>query len=484
MKRVAAVGAATVALLAVPTSAQAFNPNDPLAPKQWYLTQDHAFDAFTDVPDLPPVRVAVIDSGIDLSHPELDSKIVATRSFVGGTPADQQGHGTFVAGEIAAAVDNARGIAGLAPAARLLVAKVVRDDGTVSPRAESRAIHWAVNRGARVINVSLGGVRDPADRHHTGFSVVEQRAVDYAIAHGALVVASVGNNPYPGGDPWRFASYPAALPHVLGVGSYGKDGDVSTFSNRDDVYVDLVAPGEDVFSLLPRAITAKNPSCTEQGYSSCGPSWYRHAAGTSFSVPQVSAAAAMLFGLRPDLQADQVSTLLERSASPTTKATGCGDCLPGRDPLSGWGRLDIASAIHALRAGRVPPPDVDEPNDDVLIGTALHRRVAHVTATIDYWDDPDDVYRVKLNRGQKISVVARSGVNADISLALWKPALQSLAGRTADLRVRRSVHPPGDPERLVYRARRSGWFTLQVSSARAGAGEYSLTVRRSRSHSR
>src|SRR5262249_59616085 len=103
VRRLGAVGVATVALLAVPTSAQAFNPNDPLAPKQWYLTQDHAFDAFSEVPDLPPVRVAVIDSGIDFAHPELDSKIVAMRSFVGGTPVDQQGHGTVVAGGGAAA---------------------------------------------------------------------------------------------------------------------------------------------------------------------------------------------------------------------------------------------------------------------------------------------------------------------------------------------------------------------------------------------
>jgi subtilisin family serine protease len=480
MRRVIAVSAAMLGLLVVPTSAQAFNPNDPLAPKQWYLTQDRAFDAFSDVPDLPPVRVAVIDTGIDPSHLELQGRIVAARSFVGGTPFDELGHGTFVAGEIAAAVDNARGMAGLAPAARLLVAKVVRDDGTVAPRTEAKAIRWAVNRGAKVINVSLGGVRDPADRHHSGFSRVEQHAVDYATSQGVLVVASVGNNPFRGVDRWPFASYPAALPHVLGVGSYGRDGDVSTFSNRDDVFVDLVAPGEDVFSLFPRALTAKNPSCPEQGYSSCGPKEYKHAAGTSFSVPQVSAAAAMLFALRPWLDPEQVSTLLERTSVAATIANGCPECLPGRDSLSGWGKLDITAAIRALRSGRVPPPDFGEPNDDVLLGTGLHGRVTRLAATIDYWDDRNDVYRVKLNRGQKISVAARSGPNADISLALWKPALQSLAGRRPELRARRSVHSPGVTERLAYRAGKAGWYSLQVVSARPGAGSYSLNVRRSR----
>jgi hypothetical protein len=480
VRRLLAVGLASVALLVVPTAAQAFTPNDPLAPKQWYIAQDRAFDAFSLLPLLPTVRVAVIDSGVDLSHLELDGKVVAARSFVGGQPTDEQGHGTFVAGEIAAVVDNARGIAGLAPSARLLIAKVVRDDGRVSPRVEAQAIRWAVDRGARVVNVSLGGVRDPQDRRHSGFSRVEQRAVDYATAHGALVVASVGNNPYPGIRSWPFASFPAALDHVLGVGSYGHAGDVSDFSNRDDTYVDLVSPGEDMFSLLPRALTSKNPGCAEQGYSSCGPREYRHASGTSFSAPQVSAAAAMLFALRPGLSPDQVSTLLERTATSATPANGCGDCLPGRDSLSGWGKLEVASAVRAVRAGRVPDRDSSEPNDDVALGTAVSGRIALVEATIDRWDDRNDVYRFKLNRGQRVSVVASSGPEADISLALWRPALVSLAGRRDSLRARRAVHPPGVLERLAYRARRTGWFSLQVTAARPGSGPYSLTIRRSR----
>jgi subtilisin family serine protease len=480
VRRLLAVGAASVALLAVPTAAQAFTPNDPLAPKQWYLAQDRAFDAFNLLPLLPTVRVAVIDSGVDYSHPELQGRIVAARSFVGGPPTDEQGHGTFVAGEIAAAVDNARGIAGVAPSARLLIAKVVRDDGTVSPRVEAEAIRWAVDRGARVVNVSLGGIRDPADRRHSGFSRVEQRAVNYATSRGVLVVASVGNNPYPGVGAWPFASYPAALAHVVGVGSYGRTGDVSDFSNRDDVYVDLVAPGEDVFSLFPRPLTGKNPACQEQGYSSCGPKEYRHAAGTSFSTPQVSAAAAVLFALRPSLGPDQVSALLERTAGPTTPSSGCAECLPGRDSLSGWGRLDITAAVHALRNGHLAAEDSYEPDDDVRTGTPVRGRSATFQATIDYWDDPNDVYRVKLVRGQRISVTADSGLDADISLALWKPRLRSLARRRDSLRARRSVHPPGWTERIVYRARKTGWYSLQVAAVRAASGPYSVSIRRSK----
>jgi subtilisin family serine protease len=472
--------AGTVALsLAVPAAAQAFAPNDPLLPRQWYVPQDKTFDAFNALPLLSPVRVAVIDTGVDLSHPELTGKIAAERSFVGGSVADTQGHGTFIAGEIAAAIDNSRGIAGLAPSARLLIAKVVGDDGSVSPKAEAQAIRWSVRQGARVVNVSLGGIRDPQDPNHSGFSPVEQKAIDYATAHDALVVASVGNSTFAPVQPWTYASYPAALPHVLGVGSYGKDGDVSLFSNRDPIYVDLIAPGEDMLSLFPRQLTAKTPDCQDQGYSSCGPKMYRHASGTSFSAPQASAAAAILFGLRPSLQPDQVSTLLERTATLASPANGCVQCSGTRDALSGWGKLDISAAVKALRAGQVPVPDRFEPNEDISIGTRLHSRYAHFRATIDWWDDPVDVYRVKLRPGQTLWVSATSHRADDISLALWKPELKTLADATDSLRAKRSIHPPGDPEYLRYRATQAGWYSLEVSLAKSGSGSYKLKLRKS-----
>lgn len=477
MKRILVAGAAALALV-VPSGAQAFSPNDPLAPRQWYLTQDKTFDAFNLLPLLPPVRVGVIDSGADLGHPELVGRVVATHSFVSRYANDEQGHGTFVAGEIAATVDNGRGIAGLAPSARLLIAKVVRSDGTVSPRAEAQGIRWVVSRGARVVNVSLAGARDPNDGINDGFSVVERRAVDYATAHGALVVASVGNNPYPENGVWHYAGYPAALPHVLGVASFGRDGDVSTFSNRDDVYVDLAAPGEEMFSLLPRWLTAKTPTCTDQGYSSCGPKDYRRASGTSFSAAQVSAAAATLFALQPSLGPDQVANILERSSDPTTAATGCSACLPGRDDATGWGKLDIASAVRVLRTGELPVRDRLEPNDGIRLGKKLRKRFVRVRATADYWDDPNDVYRIKLHRGQRVRIVARAGLDVDISLALWKPGLRSLGNAPASARVRRSVHPAGFPERLVYRAAKGGWYSLQVFVAKPGSGSYSLRVKK------
>src|SRR5207245_1264508 len=121
LRRLAVAAAAAFALTA-PGAAYAYAPNDPFVSRQWYLSADHAFDFWPTLPGLPSVRVAVIDSGIDGTHPEFAGKIAAARSFVGGSAlTDEQGHGTFVAGEIAAATGNGEGIAAVAPSTRLLV---------------------------------------------------------------------------------------------------------------------------------------------------------------------------------------------------------------------------------------------------------------------------------------------------------------------------------------------------------------------------
>ena len=142
--------------------------------------------------------------------------------------------------------------------------------------------------------MSLGALRDPRNRERDGYSALEAAAVAYAKAHDVLVVAAVGNGDNAPRSPWPFASYPAALPHVLGVSALGRDGAVPAFSNRDRIYNDSSAPGVGLVSTLPLALTAEQKECREQGYSSCGPSLYRKGDGTSFAAAQVSAAAAVL----------------------------------------------------------------------------------------------------------------------------------------------------------------------------------------------
>ena len=239
------------------------------------------------------------------------------KSFIGGSwKQDTEGHGTFVAGILAANAFNGTGIAGLGFNVQLLIGKVVEPDG-VSPGAEAEAITWAADRGAQVINLSLGGTRDPQDASIDTFSPPERDAIAYAVSKGVVVVSAVGN-----GDiqkPWNFADWPSALPHVIGVAALRADGSVPLFSNRDPLFVDLAAPGEGVFSTIPRNLIDRTRVGCAQPYSDCGPADFVDAIGTSFSAPQVSAAAALLLGVDPTLKPDQVAWLLERSATDVTR---------------------------------------------------------------------------------------------------------------------------------------------------------------------
>ncbi len=349
---------------------------------------------------LAPVRVAVIDSGIDATHPEFAGKIVEAESFVGGSArVDAEGHGTFVAGLIAAGVDNAVGIAGMAPSAELLVAKVVNGDDLIDVEAEVRAIHWAVENGAQVINMSLGGFRDPRDPDRDAFSQLEAEAIGWAHGKGVVVVAAVGNSEKVPPTPWPFANYPAALPHVLGVSALARDGSVPAFSNRDKIYNDITAPGQAIVSTFPLELTAGAKECVDQGYSTCANEEFadfRKGEGTSFAAPQVSAAAAVLLAVRPTLRPEQVTALLTRTARDVSAATGCRICPLQRDALTGWGRLDVTAALRQL-SGQIPARDRLEPNDDAGAQAAhLWGQTNRLEATLDFWDDQNDVYAIRL----------------------------------------------------------------------------------------
>jgi len=482
-----AVAAALALVLAPSALALAvragFTPTDPLVPRQYYLAQDHAFDAFgPELPVVNPVRIAIIDSGIDGGHPEFPrQRIWQARSWVGGSAlTDEEGHGTFIAGEIAAAINNNEGIAGMAFPAQLVIAKIARSDQTIDVRDEAQAIRWAVSVGARVINLSIGGLRNPFNPRVDTFSKVEAAAIEYAVRRGVVLVAAVGNSDEAPQTPWPYASYPAALPHVIGVSALSPTGNVPNFSDRDRIYNDVSAPGQEIYSTLPRALTSFRPLCMNQGYSDCGPDEFRHAAGTSFAAPQVTAAAAVLFALKPTLQADQVVNILERSATDVNAANGCRSCPLLRDSLSGWGRLDVSKAVAALD-GILPLPDRFEPNDDA--GTQSVKLTAAVTtvkATIDFWDDQIDVYRVYLRKGQRLRLTLDGPAGATSNLLLWKPGTKRVDDlRRQNLRAAQSIGP-GASHRLGYRSPKKGWYYVEVKVATRGAGPYLLTLTRLR----
>ncbi|MFC0507582.1 type VII secretion-associated serine protease mycosin [Micromonospora costi] len=240
------------------------------------------------------VTVAVVDSGVDRDHPQLTGRVLDGTDLLdddGDGTRDCAGHGTGVASIIAAAPRPGVGFRGLAPGARILPVRVSeqqvvegRESGrTVSAADFARAIRWAVDRGADVLNLSVVLYTDnPAVRS----------AVDYAVARDVVVVAAAGNL-HEAGDP---RPYPAAYDGVLGVGAVTAQGIRAAFSQTGP-YVDLVAPGSDVLMAAPG-----------QGH--------HRAEGTSYAAPFVAATAALLREYRPELTAAQVIERITASADP------------------------------------------------------------------------------------------------------------------------------------------------------------------------
>jgi subtilisin family serine protease len=217
-------------------------------------------------------------------------------------------------------------------------------------------------------------------------------------------------------------------------------------------------------STIPQALADQTlPACSDHPWSDCGPPAFRDAIGTSFAAPQVSAAAALLLGQDPSLRNDQVAYLLERSATDATPATGCAGCAPGRDPLSGFGTLNVAASLSLLASGPLPPADRYEPNDDAgPWAHALPSLPRTIDATLDYWDDQNDVYRVSLRTGQTLYVRLTPAGGARVDLALWAPGTKRIESLAAGAnRLMRSRYSGGQA-RLAYRATRSGVFYLQA----------------------
>ena len=317
MRRV--LPALVVAALVAAAPAAAFTPTDPLAPKQWYLTEDHAFDAWADAADdaRAGASVAIVDSGIDGSLPDFAGRIADAKSFVGGNPlVDTEGHGTFVAGEIAANLDT-QGIVGIAYTSQLLIAKVVKPDGTIP---------LAGGGGGDPLGRRPGRARDqPQPRRRARPAAPQPRHVLAARGERGRVRVREGRGARRGGRQRRRGVLAAVAVRELSGRAAARDrrqradalGNVPDFSNRDAIYNDISAPGSGIFSTFPCAITALRPTCVDQGYSDCGPDEYRNPEGTSFAAPQVSAAAAVLFAVEPDAD-EQPGRDAARAHAPTT----------------------------------------------------------------------------------------------------------------------------------------------------------------------
>jgi subtilisin family serine protease len=237
--------------------------NDPRTQEQWGWRRLGADDIY-QMGTGAGVTVAVLDTGVDASHPELSGKVLPGWDSInpqGDGRQDPNGHGTHVAGIIAATADNSIGIAGVAPGVDILPVRVLDETGYGDDDELAMGIIWAVDHGADILNLSIGGAVP---------SSLLEGSLDYALAANVLVVVSAGNAGSFSNEP----SYPAAYPQALAVGSTDSSDRRSAFSNTGS-YLDLAAPGAWVLSTWPGG-------------------GYQVSSGTSMAAPFVSASAALI----------------------------------------------------------------------------------------------------------------------------------------------------------------------------------------------
>jgi subtilisin family serine protease len=277
-------------------------PNDILWPQQWGPSRVRAQKAWDATHGSPSVVVAVVDTGVDYTHPDLQGLFVDGYDFVNkdADARDDQGHGTAVAGVIAARTQNREGQAGMCWTCRVMPIKVLDASGSGTTSDIAAGIVWAVNHGARVINLSLGGA---------GTTQALGDAVSYAAEKGAIVLAAAGNS----GTTTRF--YPAAYPGALSVAATTPEDKLYDWSNRGEDWVQVAAPGCDVAPVRGG------------GYGTF--------CGTSAATPVTSGIAALALSLDPGLSASQLEAGLRAGAV---------------DRLSSvrYGRVDALRTLAAL----------------------------------------------------------------------------------------------------------------------------------------
>ncbi len=371
---------------------------DPLVATEWWRRVVGA-DAAT--PPGPGIPLTVIDSGLDVTHPEFatrpNTKTLNEQTTTGG---ENEAHGTAVS-SVAAAPADGEGVVGVYPQAQL-------QSWDASPTAQSDidvdseiAALGAVSNKAGVINMSFGG---------NDYLFQEEEAILTAFGTGSILVAAAGNE-FQSGNP---NEYPASFNHVLTIAATDHHNQPTEFSN-EHLSVDLAAPGIDI----PVAVTTE-----------ANPTGFDVWDGTSFSSPIVAAATAWVWTQRPALDNTQVFNLMRFSARDVYDK--------GYDTSTGFGIVRIPAALH----NTAPNRDPQEPNEDVYLvkpnglfanGSPLLTYPAHlragVSATLDVTEDPEDVYRFYLPAGRTFLFTAKGDTNVD--LEIWGPLTKTVHERGA-----------------------------------------------------
>jgi serine protease len=359
------------------------------------------------------VTVAVIDTGIDLDHPDLTGQLVEGTDVVGDDEDyfpgadDRNGHGTHVAGIIGATTNNGVGIAGVNWNISLMPIRVLDSSGIGNNQTISAGIVWAVNHGADIINLSVGSFsNDP----------MLQRAVDYAYDAGVTIIAASGN------DGKNSLRYPAAYKNTISVGSINYNYNRSYFSNYGTV-LDFVAPGEYIYSTVPSGLTGYSYQMTD-------PRGYEYSDGTSMATPHVTGVAALILARARaagnNLTPEQLKEELRLTAQ------DLGD--KGRDDQFGYGLINAHAAVADARitkakifAGEETDYGIKLKSDIINVranGTYELKNPDEGNYYIYCWIDLDQEGETGYNRVDKGDYFARTsspvslGNNTDLKLTL------------------------------------------------------------------
>ncbi len=328
------------------TTETPFIVNDPLyVDKLWYLQRVQASRAWSlaersTESAQESIRVAVIDSGVAIDHPDLKPQLLAGKNYLslGEPPVDDYGHGTHIAGVIATTLNNEEGQSGLAPWVEIDARKVLDSKGLGSISNLATAIREAVDEGAKIVNLSVQTTAD---------SATLKAAIQYAATQGALIVAAAGNcvtTDCP-------VLYPGAYDEAMAVAATGYANRRAYYSPKGD-QVEIAAPGGEGKSVSSKqifsawSVVAKSECHAASGdYQIVNGGAYCNDSGTSMAAAVVSGVAALVWSFDPDMSAAEVRALLNSTAAP----------LPYTSSVVGSGLVDAHAAIRSLLMPELTP---------------------------------------------------------------------------------------------------------------------------------
>jgi subtilisin family serine protease len=386
-------------------------PNDSLYPNQWHLQKIAAPLAWNILQGTPGVTIAILDSGVDATHPDLAAKLVPGYNFYDNNTntADVYGHGTMVAGVAAALSNNGIGVASVAWQNPLMPLRVTDTQGYASVSTIAQALIWAADHGAKVFNLSFSGVAG---------SATIRNAAQYAVSKGGIVVAAAGNCGC--SDPT------AENPYVLSVSATDSNDALASFSSRGP-FVDLSAPGVSIYT-------------TTRGGG------YGPASGTSFSSPITAGVIALIMSANPNLTPNEIETFLEA----TTDDLGTA----GYDSSFGFGRVNAHEALATVVGVPPAPSDtasptatITSPNNGAIVSGSI---TVNVSATDDVGVSQVALYRDGIlsatdtaapfsfswstaqssNGGHTLQAIARDAAGNSASSALLSLTVNNVVGDT------------------------------------------------------